>query len=505
MTMMGMEMTVKNSMVIGQAYRTEVNIMGFQIITTFNGNQGWTLNTTNGNQTAQPMSQSQLAKQKASTYLNGTELVAAQDNNYPVELIGKQKQNGKDVFTLKVTRPDGVATYYVDPTTYLVVGSQVSTDNNGQRDQVNYTYNDYTTVDGITLPSSAEMSSAATNGPVTMKLSKRDLNPTIANSRFGNPQLDSTPTVVNAPISTPAVPEHAPTVATAPVSAPVVNAVGTTSDCNWREKELTITILGNDELWLNCDVTAYTCDSDGKPSDYGNYVSFKNRGKAPFYYRSSPPNTYENSNTKTSQRGTSSNVNYFEIGPGGARIVDVVDYRNQKDKYLSTRAVLNVKYCKPTDKPKQEDYTSLNEFKENQRKYMDVKSVNDCSDSYFWVFLSYRIEDSKQLTGWRYFYVTSTIFRSRTNLLESHMTFETPQHKNTDFTSFSAQHFIKNINYTIPADAMPGSICVSVMSYKTEEAAKSDWQINNGSAKSVDTTNEINNAVFELYSDAICQ
>ena len=272
--------------------------------------------------------------------------------------------------------------------------------------------------------------------------------------------------------------------------------------CDWREREVTITILGNDELWLNCDVTAFTCDSEGKPSNYGNYVIIKNRGKEPFYYRSSPPNTYENPNAKTFQRGTTSNANYLPIGVGSSRIIDVVDYRNQKDKYLPTHAVVNVKYCKPVNKPTQGDRTTLEVFKENQKQY--ITNVKDCGDRYYFAYIRARYGPSLLVT-------CSEIFKTSAPLEEETLV-DIP--RSTNYGDFSKQTIISDIKYATEVDGntvefsptSPRDSGVHIVRFSSkDEAVSKRNDVLNEAELAPKTKKIIDNSIFIFNNEIVCQ
>lgn len=294
--------------------------------------------------------------------------------------------------------------------------------------------------------------------------------------------------------------------------------------CEWREREITITILGNDELWLNADVLSHTCDSEGKSSNYGDYVRIENRGKSPFYYRSSPPGTYENPNTKSFQRGTSSNAYYFELAPNEVRIVDVVDYRNQKEKFLPTHAVLNVKYCKPTNYPTQAGISALQRFKANQQQYnvnISNRSLQkDCGNYYYFAVVigSYHGEDTNGHTA-RIECVSSNIFKTSNFSTDT----DVPLPDSPRGNDFLKQNVITAVNYRKIIDGCKiyyesntyGASSLIVFRFDSKESAKAarEEYTNFEKYMSRPSRNYIrrefaslkhDNSIFSFNQDAVC-
>lgn len=134
-------------------------------------------------------------------------------------------------------------------------------------------------------------------------------------------------------------------------------------ECRTIEEEATITIMGNDRLFLNADVIAITCNADGTSANSGTYVKFENYGKTSFYYKALPSSTYESFAKKTIFKCTSSNIFYEEVPAGTTKIVNVIDYKYRKEENMPTYAEFGVKYCQPSNKPSKEDLLNLEKRK----------------------------------------------------------------------------------------------------------------------------------------------
>ncbi|MCK8493376.1 MULTISPECIES: DUF4292 domain-containing protein [Spirosoma] len=188
MSLMGMEMKGKTTVVIGQSARTDITAMGQQITTVVDGDKGWTINPMAGGAGAQALPEEQVKMQKGNAYVIGTELATTKDKKYPVELVGKEKLNDKDVFNLKVTRPEGVVNYYVDANTFQLAGAKTTINVQGQSGEVKTQYSNYKTIDGLTLPSTVELNSPAMPGSITLTLSNVVFNPKVDSSIFAMPK-----------------------------------------------------------------------------------------------------------------------------------------------------------------------------------------------------------------------------------------------------------------------------------------------------------------------------
>ena len=187
MNIMGMDMTGKTTIVVGQSLRKDISAMGQQITKVVDGDKGWAINPMQGGTAAQALPDEQVKMQKGNTYMIGTDLVV-QNKKYPVELVGKEKMKEKDVYNLKVTRPEGESYYYVDATTYQLAGMKSTVTVQGQWGEVKIQYGNYKTVDGLTIPSTVELNSPAMPGAITMNLSNILFNPKVDSSIFTMPK-----------------------------------------------------------------------------------------------------------------------------------------------------------------------------------------------------------------------------------------------------------------------------------------------------------------------------
>lgn len=188
MNIMGMDMTGKTTIVVGKSLRNDISVMGQQITQVVDGDKGWAINPMQGGATPEALPEDQVKMQKGNTYVVGTDLATAKNMKYPVELVGKEKMNDKDVFNLKVTRPEGVANYFVDATSYQLVGMKATISVQGQSGEIKSQYSNYKTIDNLTVPSTIELNSPAMPGAMTLTLSNIVFNPKVDPTIFAMPK-----------------------------------------------------------------------------------------------------------------------------------------------------------------------------------------------------------------------------------------------------------------------------------------------------------------------------
>ena len=188
MNVMGMDLTGKSTIVVGQSLRNDISVMGQQITTVVDGDKGWAINPMQGGSAPQALPEEQVKMQKGNANVIGTDLAVAKTKNYPVELVGKEKMGATDVYNLKVTRPEGDSYYFVDASTNQLVGMKTTVTVQGQSGEVKIKYGNFKTVDGLTIPTTLEMENPAMPGPMTMTLSNIVFNPTIDSSIFTMPK-----------------------------------------------------------------------------------------------------------------------------------------------------------------------------------------------------------------------------------------------------------------------------------------------------------------------------
>ncbi|GAB3558638.1 LolA-like protein [Spirosoma fluminis] len=188
MSVMGMDMQAKTTLVVGKSSRSEISVMGQQITSVVDGDKGWAINPMQGGNAPQELPADQVKLQKNNTEPTGLQLAYVQMNKVPYELVGKEKRDGKDVYNIKVAKPEGVYNYYLDAATYQLVASKTVMNVQGQSVEGTATYNDYKQVDGVNLPHTLEISGAGMPGTMTAKVTKLTLNSKVDPGIFAMPK-----------------------------------------------------------------------------------------------------------------------------------------------------------------------------------------------------------------------------------------------------------------------------------------------------------------------------
>ncbi len=184
MAVMGMEMTAKNVYVIGQSLRSDVSVMGQQIINVFDGDKGWMINPMAGGSSAQDLPAEALKAAKTATEPQMFHLAYLKADKLPYELVGKEKFKNEDAFNLKVTRPEGVYNYYVAADDYQLLGLKGT----GPQGETSATFSDIKVVDGLSVPHTFEVSNPQVPAPITAKITKLTINGPVDNTIFAKPK-----------------------------------------------------------------------------------------------------------------------------------------------------------------------------------------------------------------------------------------------------------------------------------------------------------------------------
>jgi len=183
MSIMGNEMTSKSTYVVGKSMRSDISVMGSNITTVFDDDKGWMINPMQGGTTATDMPAEAMKAAHSSTQPQMIPLAYVKEDHYPVTLVGKEQFNGKEAFNLKVDRPEGAFNYFVDATTYQLVGMKGTT----PQGEISATYSDYQTINGLTIPYGSEINTPMAPAPITGKITKLTINGPVDDTIFDKP------------------------------------------------------------------------------------------------------------------------------------------------------------------------------------------------------------------------------------------------------------------------------------------------------------------------------
>lgn len=184
----GMDIESKTSVLVGQGFRTDVEVMGNKIVTAVNGENGWMMRPAMMGGTGQPEAMpADQVKMAASQKNIGSTLIIAQKEGSKIELVSKEKLDGADVYLLKVTKTSGEESQiYVSATTYYIVKVAGKIKANGQEVDTEVNFSNYKAVDGLYFPYTMETASPM-GGMMTVDTVSIELNPNIDVNIFAKP------------------------------------------------------------------------------------------------------------------------------------------------------------------------------------------------------------------------------------------------------------------------------------------------------------------------------
>lgn len=181
MAINGMQIPVKATMLVGKAVRSDMSIMGNSMVQVVDGTTGWMIRPAQMGGTGDPEDMpADMIKQQTGQLDPFGALVNYKAKESKVELVGKEKVDGKDAYHLKVTTKGGnVVDEYVDASTYLV--SKVTQSMGGQTSEINFS--DYKATDGVQFAQTMEIVGGQM-GTLTFSTDKVKVNPPVDESIF---------------------------------------------------------------------------------------------------------------------------------------------------------------------------------------------------------------------------------------------------------------------------------------------------------------------------------
>lgn len=180
----GMEIPTITTVVVGKSMRTESTIMGNAMIQVVDGGTGWAIKPAMMQGTGEPedMTAVELKQQIGQLDPFGP-LHNYKDKGNKVELVGKEKEDGEEVYHLKVTTKEGnIIDEFLNADTYLL--SKIKTSMGGQDGEIEFS--DYEDVDGIEFANTMEIANPQM-GTLTMTTTKTQVNAKVDKSIFKKP------------------------------------------------------------------------------------------------------------------------------------------------------------------------------------------------------------------------------------------------------------------------------------------------------------------------------
>lgn len=188
MSMQGMDISMKSVVIPGKAMKSTVKVMGQEIITVINGETGWSIRPAmmGGTGEAEDLPKDQLKMTRGQMDLGGL-LVNYKEKGSTLELAGKEKMDGGDVYKLKLTDKAGeVTNIFVSASTYYILKTAGKRTINGQDIDTEVNYSNFKQVEGLTFPFTMETASPM-GGQITIETESIKLNPAIDEAIFQRP------------------------------------------------------------------------------------------------------------------------------------------------------------------------------------------------------------------------------------------------------------------------------------------------------------------------------
>lgn len=183
----------------GNLARLEFTIQGLTAVQAYDGKNAWQIMPFTGKKDPELMSADEAKEVEEMADLDGP-LVDYKSKGHQVELLGKEKVEGTDVFKLKVSLKNGdVQTVYIDADSFLEIKEETKRTVRGSEQVFESAIGDYKEVNGIIFPFAIE--SGAKGSPQKQKLTitKVELNVPADDSIFKMPAAAPAPAKTDAP------------------------------------------------------------------------------------------------------------------------------------------------------------------------------------------------------------------------------------------------------------------------------------------------------------------
>ncbi|HEX7487075.1 MAG TPA: hypothetical protein VF332_13050 [Vicinamibacterales bacterium] len=164
--------------------RMEFTLQGMTGVQVFDGKTGWQLMPFSGRKEAEPLPEDALKQLEEQADFDGP-LVDYKAKGHTLELVGKEKLEGSDVYKLKLTLKNGDIRYiYLDADQFLEVRTEGTTKIRGTDVEGESTIGDYKEVGGLMIPHAVESGQKGSPQKMKMTIQKVELNVPIDDARF---------------------------------------------------------------------------------------------------------------------------------------------------------------------------------------------------------------------------------------------------------------------------------------------------------------------------------
>jgi outer membrane lipoprotein-sorting protein len=169
--------------------RLDITVQGIVGSQAFDGAKGWSLMPFAGSKVAMEMSAEELKMAEEQGDIDGP-LVDYKMKGHTVELLGKDKVEGADVYKLKVTLKNGtVRTLFIDAEHFLEIREEARRTIRGTEMDMETIYGDYKPVDGMMMAHSIDAGAKGLPQRQKITVEKIELNVPIDDARFKMPEV----------------------------------------------------------------------------------------------------------------------------------------------------------------------------------------------------------------------------------------------------------------------------------------------------------------------------
>ena len=167
--------------------RMEFTIQGMTGVQAYDGKVGWQLMPFQGRKDPEPLPEDAMRQMEEQSDFDGP-LMDYKAKGNTVELVGKDKVEGSDVYKIKVTLKNGDLLYiYLDADQYLEVRTESKNTVRGTDVEGESTIGDYKEVGGLMFPHAMEQGQKDNPQKMKMTINKIELNVPIDDARFKMP------------------------------------------------------------------------------------------------------------------------------------------------------------------------------------------------------------------------------------------------------------------------------------------------------------------------------
>lgn len=184
----GMDIESKTVIVAGKSLRTDISVMGQEIVTVVDGETGWSIRPTMMQGTGAPEDMPLAMVRESRKQLNlGGSLIGYKENGSTLELVGTEKIDGADAYKLKLVEKNGEETnIYLSTSTYYTLKTSGKRKVQGQEIDAEVTYSNFKPIEGLIFAHTMETPSPM-GGSMTIETESIKLNPKVDEAIFKKP------------------------------------------------------------------------------------------------------------------------------------------------------------------------------------------------------------------------------------------------------------------------------------------------------------------------------